>query len=414
MDENNSCVAVVMSCGRKFLVDRSGFDKIKHLAWHSRRHRQSGKYYVTHASYLKCEDGRTRSRQIQLARFLMGLQKGDLRVVDHINGDPLDNRWANLRICTNAQNVRNQKINKRNTTGFKGVTRSVRKNRTVRYLAIVAWQGKGYYAGTSKTPEGAHKLYCEKARQLHGEFANFGTVSPTPVPSTEILLPAALDYLRQHLPDPSRHARVRTSESGRVEWIPVPADWREHRSPFVVGPLGEAKLIYDRALRRFRDLVKNGVVREADLPTIVTMLTAVEVRFDRARTVRVSRQKYPVVMQVYRNIEKAGIWREWVRGEGVRWGFEFGWHPEYEEDRRRFGEELAQHVEVGRVGVDKAREEWSLGLRMLRDLKLEAARQAWLARPENQPYPRPPSALRPMQELRKLGEGTKSRFRVVI
>jgi hypothetical protein len=41
-------------------------------------------------------------------RFLLGLEPGDLRQVDHINGNKLDNHRANLRVCTVGQNGQNR------------------------------------------------------------------------------------------------------------------------------------------------------------------------------------------------------------------------------------------------------------------------------------------------------------------
>src|SRR5712671_2076486 len=46
--------------------------------------------------------------------------------VDHVNGDPADNRIANLRQCSRRENARNMRV--RNATGFKGVCRSVTRN----------------------------------------------------------------------------------------------------------------------------------------------------------------------------------------------------------------------------------------------------------------------------------------------
>lgn len=86
--------------------------------------------------------------------------------IDHINGDPSDNRIANLRLASHSQNLANQKINKNNSTGFKGVIPSrkrfrarIRINRTVINL------------GVFDTPEAAHAEYFAKAQELYGQFA---------------------------------------------------------------------------------------------------------------------------------------------------------------------------------------------------------------------------------------------------
>lgn len=55
-------------------------------------------------------------------RLIMGLQPGDRRNVDHINGDGLDNRRENLRVVRHQENCTNRRrINVRNKTGHSGV-----------------------------------------------------------------------------------------------------------------------------------------------------------------------------------------------------------------------------------------------------------------------------------------------------
>jgi hypothetical protein len=48
------------------------------------------------------------NKHIKLHRLIMGLDFGDKMVVDHINGDQLDNRKANLRLLTRGQNIQNR------------------------------------------------------------------------------------------------------------------------------------------------------------------------------------------------------------------------------------------------------------------------------------------------------------------
>lgn len=60
-----------------------------------------------------------RSTSVLLHRLLCNAKPG--QVVDHRNGDGLDNRRANLRLCTQSQNLGNMRLSSRNTSGFKGV-----------------------------------------------------------------------------------------------------------------------------------------------------------------------------------------------------------------------------------------------------------------------------------------------------
>ena len=87
--------------------------------------------------------------------------------IDHVNGDPSDNRIANLRCATRSENMRNRKHNSNNTSGFKGVSwnKSVKK-----WQAAIRLNGKRHHLGVFDTADAAYKRYCEASKVLHGEF----------------------------------------------------------------------------------------------------------------------------------------------------------------------------------------------------------------------------------------------------
>ena len=100
--------------------------------------------------------------------------------IDHRCGCRICVNPAHLRLATRAENSRNQKIPKDNTSGFKGVSWDKRKGK---WRAGIRANGKTLYLGCFATREQAHTAYCEAAKRFHGEFANFGTY-PNPQPMT--------------------------------------------------------------------------------------------------------------------------------------------------------------------------------------------------------------------------------------
>ncbi len=93
---------------------------------------------------------------------------------DHINGNGLDNRRENLREVTRSQNAMNVKYYSTNVSGYKGVSHIKKHGK---YRAAIGLNGDIIYLGEFDTPEQAHKAYCEAAKELHGDFANFGSES---------------------------------------------------------------------------------------------------------------------------------------------------------------------------------------------------------------------------------------------
>lgn len=100
----------------------------------------------------------------------LGRQLLSKEYTDHINGDSLDNRRDNLRVCTCAQNLRNARKRSDNTSGYKGVTY---RSRDSIWEANIQVDGKQIYLGRFQTAEAAYGAYCEAAVKYHGEFARF-------------------------------------------------------------------------------------------------------------------------------------------------------------------------------------------------------------------------------------------------
>ena len=91
--------------------------------------------------------------------------------IDHIDGNPLNNLIENLRKATHQENMLNKKIYKNNKSGYKGVCwhKASKKWRSQIYLA-----GKQKVIGYFDCPKKAHSAYCENAKTLHKDYANFG------------------------------------------------------------------------------------------------------------------------------------------------------------------------------------------------------------------------------------------------
>ena len=90
-------------------------------------------------------------------------------MVDHINGNGLDNRRANLRECNAHQNQHNRRNFRETTSAYKGV--GLEPGRTDLWRARITHNGRRIYLGVFDTELAAAKAYDTAALSLHGEFA---------------------------------------------------------------------------------------------------------------------------------------------------------------------------------------------------------------------------------------------------
>ena len=138
--------------GLKFIIDEDDYDKFV----------KGNSFSLEKKGYVRNASGK------KIHRLIMNCP--DDKQVDHINGDPLDNRKSNLRICSNQQNSFNKGKHKNNTSGFKGVNWN---NNNKKYQSRIMLNGKSISLGYFEKAEDAYKAYCGACVKYHQEFHHF-------------------------------------------------------------------------------------------------------------------------------------------------------------------------------------------------------------------------------------------------
>lgn len=118
--------------------------------------------------------GKNGEKRTQIRMHRMILEVKDGRLVDHINGNGLDNRRNNLRMCTTSQNAFNRGIPMTNMSGYKGVSF---EQQTKKWRAQICINGKRIKIGRFEDKKQAAIAYQEYAKKYHGEFYNAKTFS---------------------------------------------------------------------------------------------------------------------------------------------------------------------------------------------------------------------------------------------
>lgn len=122
------------------------------------------RWYLGTGGYAVASHG---GRVLIMHRVVMAAADG--QIVDHHNGDKLDNRLENLRLCTHAENMRNRKIHKNNQCGSKGVYIDGSR-KTPRYRAQIRVDGKTIRLGSFPSIREAELAYRVASVKYHGNF----------------------------------------------------------------------------------------------------------------------------------------------------------------------------------------------------------------------------------------------------
>ncbi len=147
------------------LIDKDNFHLVKNLNLYLR----VGKWCRTkYVQFLKNKKG------VYLHRLIMNFPNRDIEI-DHINGNGLDNRKCNLRLCNRAQNSYNSKKRYGNSSSkYKGVTLNSVSNK---YISRIIYNKKYIYIGLFKNETDAAIAYNKRAKELFGEYARLNKVN---------------------------------------------------------------------------------------------------------------------------------------------------------------------------------------------------------------------------------------------
>jgi len=156
---------VELSRGYTALVDSDVLPALADYSWHAST-KASGTY--AQAS-IKNSDGKYRG--VLMHRLIMAADSN--QIVDHINGDTLDNRRANLRLATPKQNSFNRRASSQ--YGYSGVKKSGGA-----WTAMISPDGIDIALGTYQTKQEAAAAYNVAAQAIYGEYARLNPVELRP------------------------------------------------------------------------------------------------------------------------------------------------------------------------------------------------------------------------------------------
>ena len=157
---------IQLTQGKVAIVDDEDFDYINQFKWFADRQKNNKFYAVNKSTKIN-----NVYRNIKMHRLI--LRNNTHLHTDHINGDTLDNRRCNLRICTAQQNSCNKPKNITNKSGYKGVFYN---KKSKMYVASIKHNYKNQHLGCFYFAKQAAKAYNLAAQRLHGEFANLNKI----------------------------------------------------------------------------------------------------------------------------------------------------------------------------------------------------------------------------------------------
>jgi hypothetical protein len=154
---------IQLTQGKVALVDDEDFNNLNRYNWCASR--SSYTYYALRSiKILGKETTIAMHQEIMLPAVGM--------VIDHIDGNKLNNQRSNLRVCKHKQNIRNQ-VKRYGTYIYKGVSWDKVNSK---WFSTIKVNGKGINLGRFKNEKEAAEIYNQAAIKYFGEFAKLNTI----------------------------------------------------------------------------------------------------------------------------------------------------------------------------------------------------------------------------------------------
>lgn len=168
---------------KTFIIDFDDIEKVKYHKWR-----------ISHDHVVTGQPAKKQQRSV--AHVILGIdsRKTD-KVIDHIDGDPFNNRKSNLRLITQSQNTKNSCIAKTNTSGFKGVCFDKERNQ---WATEIRYNKKRIHFMRRNTKEEAVYQRLIAERHLYKEFARESEIKRAKV-FTKDLSDAVKNEIYQHV-----------------------------------------------------------------------------------------------------------------------------------------------------------------------------------------------------------------------
>ena len=145
---------IQLTQGKVAIVDDEDFEELNKFKWYCKRG------YAVRTT--RIDD----KYQTQFIHRIVN-DTPDGLFTDHINSNKLDNRRQNLRSCTIAENSKNRKLSKNNSSSFKGVSFNKEKGK---WIARIRVNNKNKFLGYYDSAEEAASIYDKASIELHKEF----------------------------------------------------------------------------------------------------------------------------------------------------------------------------------------------------------------------------------------------------